>query len=1027
LVLDQANQCLWRGAQCIALTPRAYAVLGFLIARPRRLVTKDELLDNVWKGTFVTDGVLKVCVRELRKALEDDVKSPSFIETAHRRGYRFIGDLPLVDGPPAAQPTAPARGESARPLAHPIVGREATLARLEGLRREAWNGARRMVFVCGAPGIGKTSTVDALLGSPHDAHSGWIARGQCIEHYGSSEAYLPVLDALGRLLRGPARETFQRWLEQHAPTWLEPLGASRDGAVRAELDPRLLGATHERMLREMAEALEALSRQAPLTLVLEDLHWSDVSTLDLLTLLARRSEPARLLVLGTYRHGDVLRSQHPLRDVVRELDAHGLCERIELDVLTRGAVDEYLARRFPGHSLDEQFARTLYQRTDGNPLFLGSLVDLLVDERALAQTADGWRFSGDLSRVANSLPRSVRQVIELQVDRLSERERSVLEAASVVGVNFSAAAAAAPLELELTQVEELCDGLVAREQLLVSRGIGSFPAGLVSARYAFRHALQRAAVYERLPAARRMRWHARVARRGEELFGEQLDSIASELAQHFENGHEYARAVRHRLVAARADLRRHASREAAEHLVRATSSLERVVEPRRGELRRELLEELGLVRRAMGDFRGAAEAFEQLAEAAHAPSERPQRLKAMLQLASTLFWIDRERCLSVVDRALDSAELVDDALLRAHARGYCAHSILNLRGYAAEHAARVDEAVAQARASGDRRLLALHMVRGAYTHILRGEYELAAARAREGAELSQALGDGFEFLLGRFLGAWALLHAQRWSELRTLLQEADELAARNSLTLWSGLLRLVRAQLHELGGECDAAAALARQTLAEAERIDGPTGQLFFHGELALARALVGAGRDQDAAAAFARVEARLARPGAWMDWMLYFPLLEARSRWNLRRGEPERARADALELAARAEQSGELNSAVSAHATLARCALARGDVEAGALELERVAPRVAEAAFALPDWLAAAQLVVAHDSKLAHALVPRIEALRRNFEARAGADADPLYVAWHATALARLAPASPTRAQTRADSAKSPRSSRRR
>lgn len=1018
---------MWRGSQVAPLTPRAYAVLSYLAARPRRLVTKDELLDNVWKGTLVTDGVLKVCVRELRRALEDDVKTPTYIETAHRRGYRFIGDLPLVDGPPAAPPPAPEAAERARPDAHPLVGREATLARLETLRREVWDGARRMVFVCGAPGIGKTSTVDALLQRHVDGQPGWIARGQCIEHYGSSEAYLPVLDALGRLVRGPARESLLRWLEQHAPTWLEPLGAQRENGARAEHDPRLLGATHERMLREMAEALEALSRQTPIALVLEDLHWSDVSTLDLLALLARRREPARLLVLGTYRHGDVLRSQHPLRDVVRELEAHGLCERLELDVLGRAAVDEYLARRFPGHGFDERFAHTLYQRTDGNPLFLGSLVDLLVDERALTEGPGGWRFSGDLARVATSLPRSVRQVIELQVDRLSERERSVLESASIVGVNFSAAAVAAPLGLELTEVEELCDGLVAREQLLVSRGIGSFPTGLMTARYAFRHALQRSAVYERLPASRRMRWHARVARRGEELFGEQLDSIASELAQHFEHGHEFAHAVRHRLIAARADVRRHASREAAEHLVRAQAALASVPEPRRGELRRELLEELGLVRRALGDLQGAAEAFDQLAQSCDPLRERAPRLRAMLQLASTLFWIDRERCLSVVDRALESASQVEDPLLQAHVRGYCGHSILCLRGYAAEHAASVEHAIAAARAAGDRRLLALHVVRGAYTHILRGEYEQAAASAREGAELSQAIGDGFDFLLGRFFSAWALMHALRWSELRALLREAEELAERNSLTLWSGLLRLVRAQLHELGGDFETAAALARQTLAEAERIDGPTGQLLFHGELVLARALAGAGSDAQAEAAFTRMETRLRRPGAWMDWMLYFPLLEARSRWRLRRGEHELAHTDALELAERAEQSREPNYAVFARALLARCALARGDVDAAARELETAASRAGEAPLALPEWLAAAQEVSAQRTAHARTLSARFEELRRAFEARAGADGDSLYAAWHTGAVARLAPRPRASARTSSAGPKSPRGSGRR
>src|SRR5499425_2547270 len=91
--LDITNECLWEGSQAIKLRPKAFAVLGYLLARPGQLVTKEELLNAVWPGTFVGEAVLKVAVRQLREVLRDDPKSPRFIETAHRRGYRFIGPV----------------------------------------------------------------------------------------------------------------------------------------------------------------------------------------------------------------------------------------------------------------------------------------------------------------------------------------------------------------------------------------------------------------------------------------------------------------------------------------------------------------------------------------------------------------------------------------------------------------------------------------------------------------------------------------------------------------------------------------------------------------------------------------------------------------------------------------------------------------------------------------------------------------------------------------------------------------------
>src|SRR5215470_16392825 len=91
--LDFAAECLWKGSRPIKLRPKAFAVLDYLVSRPAQLVTKEELLNDVWAGTFVGEAVLKVAIRQIREALDDDPGAPRFIETAHRRGYRFIGEI----------------------------------------------------------------------------------------------------------------------------------------------------------------------------------------------------------------------------------------------------------------------------------------------------------------------------------------------------------------------------------------------------------------------------------------------------------------------------------------------------------------------------------------------------------------------------------------------------------------------------------------------------------------------------------------------------------------------------------------------------------------------------------------------------------------------------------------------------------------------------------------------------------------------------------------------------------------------
>ena len=123
-----------------------------------------------------------------------------------------------------------------------------------------------------------------------------LARGQCLEGYGGMEAYYPMLEALGQMCREAGGAAVIETLATHAPTWLVQFPALMTPAHRATLQRELQGATRERMLREIAELLEALTADRPLLLVLEDLQWVDPATVDLLAALARRRAPALSLI-----------------------------------------------------------------------------------------------------------------------------------------------------------------------------------------------------------------------------------------------------------------------------------------------------------------------------------------------------------------------------------------------------------------------------------------------------------------------------------------------------------------------------------------------------------------------------------------------------------------------------------------------------------------------------------------------------------------------------------------------------------
>jgi tetratricopeptide (TPR) repeat protein len=343
------------------------------------------------------------------------------------------------------------------------------------------------------------------------------------------------------------------------------------GATDLEaLQRRVQGTTRERMLREMAETLEVLTAERLLVLVLEDLHWSDYATLDLLSFLARRRQPARLLLIGTYRPVDVIVNEHPLKGVKQELQLHGHCEELALPLLTQEGVEEYLVARFAAGEVQrpplQKLARTIYRRTDGNPLFMVNVVGYLATQGVLGGDQERWEPQRGIEAVEGGVPENLRQMVEKQLDRLALEEQRVLEAASVAGVEFAAAAVAAALEVKVDRVEEWCEELVRRGQLLRAQGLVEWPDGTVSGRYIFIHALYQEVLYQRVSAGRRIRLHCKIGEREEQGYGTQAAEIAVELAVRFEQGRDYRRAIHYLRNAGEKAIRRCANQEAVNHL-----------------------------------------------------------------------------------------------------------------------------------------------------------------------------------------------------------------------------------------------------------------------------------------------------------------------------------------------------------------------------------------------------------------------------------------------------------------------------
>jgi len=560
--VDEANECIWWGARRVDLAPKAFRVLRRLLQQPNQIVAKRALLDAAWPDTHVSEGVLTLAINQLRDAFGDDSRQARFIETVHRRGYRWIGSIPAADS--AARASTP--GSSL------FVGRNAALAHLEQALAQASSGARQLVFVTGEPGIGKTALVDEFLRTSSAAPVS-LAFGQCVDGFGTSDPYMPLLEALERLDRHAPSGEIRSLLRRLAPTWLLQLPRLIAAGEHDDLRRSLGGASGERMVRELLSFLEELAAERTLVLVIEDLHWSDHATVGALAALATRREPARLLVIASYRPADAIARQHPVTTLKHELSAKRQCSAIGLDGLTSEDVDAYLAGRFPQHRLPFELAGRLQEQTAGNPLFVLNACDDFVQRGWLHEHDGAWQCRVDLATLAAAVPDGTREMIGFRLRQLASSDLELLEAATVVGTSFATQALAAAVGRGPAEIEVECADLAHAAQFIGAGQPTTWPDGSSGMRHAFRHALYQQVLYGRVTPARRQLLHRRVAERLEKGFAPEAATIAPQLARHFECGADAQRAVHYRQIAARQAMERSAYDQAIEHLQAALADL----------------------------------------------------------------------------------------------------------------------------------------------------------------------------------------------------------------------------------------------------------------------------------------------------------------------------------------------------------------------------------------------------------------------------------------------------------------------
>jgi tetratricopeptide (TPR) repeat protein len=744
----------------------------------------------------------------------------------------LLAALEAVDASPDG-PTSPAPDQAVASVSlleqlhrGRLVGRGPELAELRGLWNRVRQGQGQLVLISGEPGVGKTRLAhEAMLLAQLDGAA--VLEGGCYE-YEMAVPYLPFVEAL----RG--------WVHQQEDADLAQRLQGTMAAELARLAPeiqsrlgRLEASTplppHEERLRlfdHLARFLQGLAADRGLLLFLDDLHWADQGSLLLLRYLLRVLRRDRVLILAAYREVELDRS-HPLAAALVEWNRDRLAVRIPLARLARDETASLLGALLGAEQATDEFVEVIYRETEGNPFFVEEVVKALVEQGQIYRQEGSWQR---LEIGEMSIPQSVKEAIGRRLSRLGEDCLDVLYAAAPLGKSFSfqelAAVTAAGEDSLLDALDEALGA-----QIIQAGGGESF---------AFTHDKIREVLYEELNPVRRRRTHQRIGEALERLYADKPRAHVQDLAYHFLESGDQARALRYLRLAGEEANRVYAHDEALNHYAQARELAEVL----------DLRDEQAAISEAMartyelrGPIEQAVKHYEQALTLTAVPEERA-RLTAQIGLVYTS--VGDGRATSYLQAAL---EKLDPESMPGAVAGVMA-AMGRFEHYRGQHG-RALEFIEQARRLAeplDDPVILTDIyayLAGAYQHLARYDESMAWARASirlgQNKDLARASMIGYEFLAedSYMLG--------RWHES---LEHADierEMGQRTGAQVRVAWAELSRANALFRLGELDQALSAARACLGLAEA----TGErrLAVLGGVVLSTVETDLGQDESAAA----------------------------------------------------------------------------------------------------------------------------------------------------------------------------------
>lgn len=521
--LDLKDERLWQGQDVVRVSHKAFAVLRSLVTQAGQLMTKDRLLDEAWPETIVSESVLVVAIRELRRALGDQARAPQFIETVHRRGYRFIAPIQAcsLKGARSNKPyESRQRTNSAMPMRRqaPFIAYAQHLDQLMHALQEAISGQPRIVLIQGEAGIGKTRLLKEFQAVVQQREIA-VCYGRCSEEL--ALPYLPFVESLLLHLENAFKDDIPpvevdmeaiRWFRH--PREAPPLTAN--GCPSSQDHHNKL-----RLFLAVSRATIEFVQHRSICFLLDDLHWADHASLELLEHLmftiadAGAQGPVPLLIAATYRPPEF---SSRLTRVIPRWQGETICELLDLTGFSASDIATYIQEVDLGRP-SNQLVAMIQKATQGNPLFIQEVLHYLVRNNALQ--ARGGSLIAPIFPTQVQLPGHLTGALTRRLEELSDDTQQALTFASFLGDRFSLQALSATSSFQeedwLNFLEEAVHhGLLLNEDQ----------------NFRFTHPLIRHVLYNAPSAARRQRLHYQLAETLERLYAANLEAHSIELAHH---------------------------------------------------------------------------------------------------------------------------------------------------------------------------------------------------------------------------------------------------------------------------------------------------------------------------------------------------------------------------------------------------------------------------------------------------------------------------------------------------------------